>query len=63
MPTLGNIRRSQLITTYGVGALVAVETASFMVAGLDKWIAQANLFEPRLQRRLRVNGFVLSTGY
>jgi hypothetical protein len=56
----GEIRRSQLITTYGVGSIVAVEDESFMVAGIDRWEpGPPNLHEPRLERRLRVNGFRL----
>lgn len=59
--TKGSIRRSQLITTYGVGAIVPFENESFMVAGLDEWPVKArpNLFEPRLMRRLHVGGFHL----
>lgn len=56
----GQVRRSQLITTYGVGSVVALEDESFMVAGLDRWgVDQPNLHEPRLERLLRVSGFVL----
>lgn len=58
--TKGEIRRSQLITTYGVGAIVAVEDESFMIAGIDRWdVTGPNLHEPRLERRLHVTGFVL----
>lgn len=54
----GEIRRSQLITTYGIGSIVAVEDESFMVAGIDRWEpSPPNLHEPRLERRLHVNGF------
>jgi hypothetical protein len=54
----GEIRRSQLITTYGIGSIIAVEDESFMVAGIDRWDpGPPNLHEPRLERRLRVNGF------
>jgi len=54
----GEIRRSQLITTYGIGSIVAVEDESFMVAGTDRWDpSPPNLHEPRLERRLHVNGF------
>ena len=54
----GEIRRSQLITTYGVGSIVAVEDKSFMVAGIDRWEqAPPNLHEPQLERQLHVNGF------
>lgn len=58
--TKGEIRRSQLITTYGVGSIVAVEDESFMVSGIDRWEpAPPNVHEPRLERRLHVNGFRL----
>jgi len=54
-----SIRRSQLITTYGVGSLVSVGDESMMVAGLDAWPKAATepLEEPRLQasgRELRL---------
>src|SRR5258708_11797112 len=56
----GEIRRSQLITTYGMGSVVAVEDESFMIAGIDRWDPGVpNLHEPRLERRLHVNGFRL----
>jgi hypothetical protein len=56
----GEIRRSQIITTYGIGSIVPVEDESFMVAGIDRWPPEPpNLHEPRLERRLRVNGFRL----
>jgi hypothetical protein len=56
----GEVRRSQLITTYGVGSIVAVEDESFMVAGIDRWpVRTVNLHEPRLERVLGVDGFVL----
>lgn len=34
---IGGVRRAQLITTYGVGSLIAVGSESFMVAGIDRW--------------------------
>lgn len=56
----GEVRRSQLITTYGVGAIVAVGDESFMVAGIDRWpVTHPNLNEPRLERQLGVAGFVI----
>jgi hypothetical protein len=60
MPKLrGHIRRSQLITTYGVGAIVPVGDEAFMVAGLRSWDVPApDLHEPRLERDMRVRGFV-----
>ncbi|MGA6167999.1 DrmB family protein [Amycolatopsis magusensis] len=33
------MRRSQLITTYGVGSLIAIDNESFIVAGLESWDA------------------------
>ncbi|BCJ73691.1 hypothetical protein CS0771_32350 [Catellatospora sp. IY07-71] len=54
--TIGKVRRAQLITTYGVGSMIAVEDASYIVAGLDDWkINQAQqVHEPRIQRALGV---------
>ncbi|WP_433802566.1 DrmB family protein [Actinomycetospora sp. CA-084318] len=56
---VGRVRRAQLVTTYGVGALIAAEEQSFVVAGIDRWAVpqQPDLHEFRLQRRLRVAGF------
>ena len=36
MAIKGAVRRSQLITTYGVGSVVALGDESFMVAGIGK---------------------------
>jgi hypothetical protein len=56
----GAVRRSQLVTTYGVGSIVALADESFMVAGIDRWgISDPNLHEPRLERELMVSGFVV----
>lgn len=56
----GHVRRSQLITTYGVGSVMAVEDESFMVAGTDQWdVVVPNMHEPRLEKELHVDGFVL----
>lgn len=56
----GEVRRAQLITTYGVGAVVALRDESFMVAGTDRWDVQSpNLHEPLLERVLGLRGFVL----
>lgn len=59
--TKGTVRRGQLITTYGVGALVAVKAESFMVAGLEQWRAgpEHEIHEPRLERLLNVGRFKL----
>jgi hypothetical protein len=54
----GKVRRSQLVTTYGVGSIVALEDESFMVTGIDRWPkGEPDLHEPRLERRLGVTGF------
>ena len=60
MPTIkGHVRRSQLITTYGVGSIIPVADEAFMVAALEHWrVDRPDLHEPRLQRELRVDGFV-----
>ncbi len=60
MPKIkGHVRRSQLITTFGVGAVVPVGDEAFMIAGLDRWgVGRPDLHEPRLERELRVQGFV-----
>jgi hypothetical protein len=53
------VRRSQAVTTYGVGAMIATQSDSVMVAGLDFWpVTFPDLHEPRLERRLNVTGFV-----
>ncbi|CAL9530547.1 hypothetical protein SUDANB37_04049 [Streptomyces sp. enrichment culture] len=58
---LGSVRRSQLVTTYGVGAMVAIDNESFIVAGLDSWdVSEApEIPEPRLARFLGVKAFRL----
>ena len=54
----GAVRRAQLITTYGVGSIVAADDESFMVAGIDRWeVGEPDLHEPRLERELRVPAF------
>ncbi|MFC9998109.1 DrmB family protein [Nocardia sp. NPDC127526] len=48
-------RRTQLLSTYGIGGLFPSETTSFMIAGLDEWRAESPLVsEPRLARSLGV---------
>ncbi|MFF9803234.1 hypothetical protein ACF1G3_38355, partial [Streptomyces rochei] len=61
----GAIRRSQMITTYGVGSLIAVDHESFVVSGLDgadaHWGADESprIHERRLARLLGVQHFRL----
>lgn len=59
MLKIGSTRRAQLVGTYGVGAIIAIEDESFMVAGLDFWATQGppDLPEKRLAAKLGVEGF------
>jgi hypothetical protein len=57
----GAVRRTQMITTYGVGSMVALGDRSFIVSGLDTWNAARaeRIYEPNLQRWLGVHEFRL----
>lgn len=61
MRRLGSVRRSQVVTTYGPGALIAVDDESFMVAGLDRWdiVDSDTVPERRLEQLLRVHALYL----
>ncbi|MFI8943998.1 DrmB family protein [Streptomyces syringium] len=65
LPRRGAVRRAQAITTYGVGALIAVEQESFIVSGIDdaerQWPHDEApvIHEPRLARVLGVSRFRL----
>jgi hypothetical protein len=56
---IGDVRPSQVITTFGPGAIVDLQTLSVIVAGIDRWSVDDDLaiHEPRLQRALRVARF------
>ncbi|MFC8535427.1 DrmB family protein [Streptomyces sp. NPDC057249] len=60
-PRRGSVRRAQMITTYGVGSIVAVDNESFMVSGIDSWnVNEApTVHEHRLARVLGVRSFRL----
>lgn len=60
-PRRGSVRRAQMITTYGVGSIIAVDNESFMVSGTDSWnISEApTIHEHRLARVLGVKSFRL----
>ncbi|MCX4609098.1 DUF1998 domain-containing protein [Streptomyces mirabilis] len=60
-PRKGSVRRAQMITTYGVGSMIAVDNESFIVAGIDSWnVTDAPVIhEPRLARALNVKSFRL----
>lgn len=57
----GAVRRTQMITTYGVGSMVALGDQSFIVSGLDTWRADRaeKVYEPNLQHWLGVREFRL----
>lgn len=56
---IGDVRPSQVITTFGPGAIVDLETLSVIVAGIDRWPTDEDftIHEPRLERALRVKRF------
>lgn len=61
---IGSIRRSQLISTYGIGGIVDLEKGSFMPLGLDDLegatrLPSLSIREPRLEAMLGVSGFRL----
>ena len=50
----GSVRQSQVITTYGPGALIDLPAHSAIVGGLDAWPADLEeIVEPRLSRALQ----------
>src|SRR5690348_5796330 len=69
----GNMRRAQLVTPFGVGALsVLVDGTSVVTAGLDHWFPKGDpTFAPedfivhdwRLEARLKVKEFRLPPDY
>lgn len=53
----GQVRRGQVITTYGPGALIDLPRHSAVVGGLDAWpktIDLEEILEPRLTRKLQL---------
>lgn len=61
-PEIASVRRTQLITTYGIGALIPVESESFIVLGQNSWPERAlshhnEIREPALAQMLRVERF------
>ncbi len=62
--SLGKVRRSQLIATYGIGAIIDLEKGSFMPMGLEDWegatrLPSLTIGEARLQAQLGVSHFRL----
>ena len=54
---VGQIRRSQLITTFGPGAIADMPDYSVIMASTDYWGESRKLFEPNLQRLLGMKYF------
>lgn len=55
--SVAKARRTQLLSTYGVGSLFPSETTSYMIAGIHEWKPREgdNISEPRLARSLGVS--------
>ena len=61
----GQVRRGQVITTYGPGALIDLPRHSAIVGGLDTWPKTSDLeeiLEPRLTRKLQIMTGVVRHG-
>lgn len=61
---VGRVRRSQLVSSFGIGAIVDLEKGSFMPMGLESWETSTcspslTISEPRLQAMLNVSHFRL----
>ena len=56
---IADVRPSQVITTFGPGAIVDLQTTSVIVAGIDNWPIEEEMVirEPRLERTLGVDRF------
>src|SRR5207245_5083153 len=57
-PFVGQVRPSQIVTTFGPGSIVDLRTDSVMMLGLDAWPSFPSCYktiqEPRLEAILRV---------
>lgn len=50
----GQIRRSQVVTTFGPGAMVDLSDYSILISGLDQWTGvNEEIIEPRLLLKLK----------
>ena len=49
---IADVRPSQVITTFGPGAIVDLQTTSVIVAGIDNWPTEEEMVirEPRLEQ-------------
>lgn len=57
---IGDVRPSQVITTFGPGAIVDLQTLSVVVAGIDHWPTHdaKPIHESRLEKILKVSKFL-----
>jgi MrfA Zn-binding domain len=58
-PVFGELRPSQIITTFGPGSVVDLQNVSVVLSGTDFWATgpEQEIDEPRLRSMLRVNRF------
>jgi hypothetical protein len=49
----GQLRQSQVITTFGPGAMLDLPNYSVLVGGLDYWTQGTEIIEPRLAAKLQ----------
>ena len=60
------LRRSQLVTTFGPGCMIDLPDSSVIVAGLDHWRYDSSriptIEEPRLVEKLRAGDVVIALG-
>ena len=58
-PVFGELRPSQIITTFGPGSVVDLQNVSVVMAGTDFWATgrEQEIDEPRLRSMLRVSRF------
>lgn len=59
LPVLGELRPSQIVTSFGPGSVVDLRNVSVLLAGTDSWVTtpQQEIDEPRLRSMLRVQRF------
>ncbi len=55
-PVFGELRPSQIITTFGPGSVVDLRNISVVMAGTDFWVTgrEQEVDEPRLRSMLRI---------
>lgn len=61
--TISYIRQSQLVTTYGPGAMIDLPWFATVVSGLDFWKKGDAIAEPRLMRKIQQSGLQVSALY